>query len=292
MRIRFSATSLQDYVDCPRRFQLRYVLELPWPALDTTTPGDQEQRARLGHDLHRMIHQHLADLPVASPAAAPAESPLPGWWQAYLKFAAQWQNWRIVPEVALSAPIAGQRISVRYDALAWPRQEDAPGPSCVILEWKTFRHLPTRAWLRGRLQSRVYPWALARAGCASPTLECPVASGALEMRYWLAGPPARVERFVYSRTALESDAAYLEGLVTQIKQRTDADSVSGSEGNTWELTERRQLCELCVYRSLCGRCASGRVPVDQYEEDAHLDGTPTEEMDADSAWSQVQEMVF
>ena len=30
----FSQGSLQDYVDCQRRFQLRYLMKLAWPAVD------------------------------------------------------------------------------------------------------------------------------------------------------------------------------------------------------------------------------------------------------------------
>ena len=30
----FSQGSLQDYVDCPRRFQLRYMMKLAWPAVE------------------------------------------------------------------------------------------------------------------------------------------------------------------------------------------------------------------------------------------------------------------
>jgi hypothetical protein len=31
----FTQSSLQDYLDCPRRFQLRYVLDQPWPAVES-----------------------------------------------------------------------------------------------------------------------------------------------------------------------------------------------------------------------------------------------------------------
>ena len=57
-RFQFSQNSLQDYVDCPRRFQLRYVLMQPWPGLITESPFDFEQHWRRGRDFHHLAHQH------------------------------------------------------------------------------------------------------------------------------------------------------------------------------------------------------------------------------------------
>ena len=31
----FSQNNLQDFVDCPRRFELLHVLHLPWPAIQS-----------------------------------------------------------------------------------------------------------------------------------------------------------------------------------------------------------------------------------------------------------------
>jgi len=36
----FAQSSLQDYLDCPRRFQLRYVLNQPWPTIDPVLRRD------------------------------------------------------------------------------------------------------------------------------------------------------------------------------------------------------------------------------------------------------------
>lgn len=286
MRIRFSATSLQDYLDCPRRFQLRYVLELPWPALETDSPDEMEQRAQLGRDLHRLIHQHLAGLSVAPPAGLPPDSPLPGWWQAYRAFAAQWPAWRVVPEVLASAPLAGQRVAVRYDALAWPVDPSAPGPSCVILEWKTYRRPPPRAWLRRRVQSRLYPVVLAATGWPSPTSGEPDRAARLELWYWWAGPPAHVERFDYRPAALEADRAFLASLITRIEQR----AITTPESERWELTEQEHRCATCVYRSLCGRDTA--VPLPDLPEADDEDDIPDTSDETDPGWSQVQESVF
>ena len=38
----FSQGSLQDYVDCSRRFQLRYLWMQPWPSLVVDEPQEAE----------------------------------------------------------------------------------------------------------------------------------------------------------------------------------------------------------------------------------------------------------
>jgi len=60
----FSQSSLQDYFDCPRRFQLRYIEHLAWPAVETEPVLENERRQQEGQLFHRMVQQHLVGLPV------------------------------------------------------------------------------------------------------------------------------------------------------------------------------------------------------------------------------------
>ena len=50
---RFSQASLTDYLDCPRRFQLRYLLEQAWPAVESEPLLERERLAELGRRFHR-----------------------------------------------------------------------------------------------------------------------------------------------------------------------------------------------------------------------------------------------
>ena len=59
----FSQSSLQDYSDCPRRFQLRYIEQLQWPAVETEPVLENERRQQEGQLFHRMVQQHLIGLP-------------------------------------------------------------------------------------------------------------------------------------------------------------------------------------------------------------------------------------
>ena len=53
----FSQGSLQDYADCPRRFQLGYILRLAWPAVEAEPVLESERRQLQGQAFHlSLIH--------------------------------------------------------------------------------------------------------------------------------------------------------------------------------------------------------------------------------------------
>ena len=66
----FSQNNLQDFVDCARRFELRHLLKLAWPAPQTEPVLQAEQDMLLGNQFHHLIHQHQIGLA--------AETLLPG----------------------------------------------------------------------------------------------------------------------------------------------------------------------------------------------------------------------
>ena len=55
----FNQGSLQDYVDCPRRFQLKYIEQLAWPALDAEPALESENNFQQGAAFHRLVQQYL-----------------------------------------------------------------------------------------------------------------------------------------------------------------------------------------------------------------------------------------
>jgi hypothetical protein len=69
---RFSPSSLQDYVDCPRRFLLRHVQQVAWPALVAEPALENERRMRLGAAFHRLVRQHFLGIPPALSGADPS----------------------------------------------------------------------------------------------------------------------------------------------------------------------------------------------------------------------------
>ena len=47
----FSANNLQDYLDCPRRFELKYILKQNWPAITSQPVLEMENRISNGQSV-------------------------------------------------------------------------------------------------------------------------------------------------------------------------------------------------------------------------------------------------
>jgi hypothetical protein len=305
----FSATSLQDYVDCARRFQLRYLLQVAWPAPKAEPIGDQERHGQLARDFHRLVHQHLLGLSAEVLSPSIHDSDLERWWQAYLAYVPSLGNARVIPEIGLSTPLSKYRVMAQYDAivLGHRRSEEQTTSKGVvsesrtslrIVDWKTYRQRPPRTWLAQRLQSRVYPAILVEAGASLIDQAC-VEPDDVEMCYWLTEYPNDPETFYYSLAAFRTDLEYLSTLIDEIHKRI-RDARHGSEPaaafeseDVWPLTSDLKQCRFCNYRSLCGR---GGVPgpFADYVDDAFHGNETSYETDLgfDLDWGQVQEIVY
>jgi CRISPR/Cas system-associated exonuclease Cas4 (RecB family) len=235
----FSQGSLQDYVDCPRRFQLRYLLMQPWPALITDAPGEFEMHLQRGADFHRLAHQHTLGLDAERLAATLHDETLARWWSTFLAHPpARLPETIRRAEVAVTAPLAGQRLVAKFDLLAVE-----PGQHLVIVDWKTSLKRPSRVTLARRLQTRVYRYLAVEAGAAFNGGQRPEPEQ-VEMVYWFAEFGGATERFPYDADQHAADHDYLAGLIAEITIRDE---------ETWPLTPDERQCRFCNYRSLCER---------------------------------------
>lgn len=273
----FSQGSLQDFVDCPRRFQLRYLERIAWPAVQAEPVLENERHGQQGALFHRLVQQHLVGVPVERlTAMAQGDEDLAGWWQAYLAVAPAELPGQRFPEVTLSAPLGvsgEQRLVAIYDLVVM-----APEGRAVIFDWKTSRQRPPRRWLAERLQTRVYPYLLWQAG-ADLNGRRPVAVERIEMVFWFAGFPDRPERFFYSADQATEDEGYLLGLAEQVAL------LAGGEG-IFPLTPLEAHCRFCVYRSLCER----GVEAGSLDEVHYRDFEPEIEIDLD--FEQIAEVEY
>jgi len=262
----FSQGSLQDFVDCRRRFQLRYPLHQSWPAVPSEPVLELERYMQQGARFHRMVQQHLLGLPAERLTPLAQDDNLSRWWENYVNFsqggglqALAGAEARYYPEITLTAPLGSYRLLAKLDLLAVNPQGRA-----LILDWKTSRKHPRRQWLAERLQTRVYPYLLVQAG-AFLNKGTPFQPEQVEMVYWFAGYPDQPVRFPYAASAFQADREYLAEIVATIDRLGEDD---------FPLTTDTRRCEYCVYRSLCER--GGKAgSLDELDIFGEEEGAPT-----------------
>jgi CRISPR/Cas system-associated exonuclease Cas4 (RecB family) len=235
----FSQTSLQDYVDCPRRFELRYLIQLEWPALQSEPVEEQELHMQQGHRFHQLVHQSILGIPVEQLTPFTQDGILSRWWQNFLEYMPI-QDLPSVhyPEFTITTFINGSRVLAKYDLIAVE-----VGKRFVIMDWKTSRSKPPRGYLQKRIQTLLYPWLLVLGGSFLNDSQ-KIDPACIEMVYWFSNFPGEQERFSYNQAAYEKVEKTISNLI---------DEILHNESGKFMLTDRPRDCIYCKYRSLCER---------------------------------------
>jgi CRISPR/Cas system-associated exonuclease Cas4 (RecB family) len=255
----FSQSNLSAYVECPRRFQLRYVSGQAWPAVQSEPVLKREQTIDLGHRFHHLIQQHVSGLSVnqLTRAALEEDVNLGRWWRSYLAHPISDLPPDRRPEVTLSMPMGTHRLLAKYDLLALDRNR------AVIVDWKTERRRPGRGDLLRRLQTRVYRFLLVEAGAT--LIGSPFAPEQVSMVYWFAEAPAQPEVLPYDAAQYAEDGQYLSDLIAEIEAEI-----------VFPLTTDESHCRFCAYRSLCDRGAGAGMQA-EVDLDAEFESDLREE---------------
>jgi hypothetical protein len=257
----FSQSSLQDYMDCARRFQLRYIEQLHWPAVETEPILENERRQQEGQLFHRLAQQAIIGLPAEKLERLASGEALSRWWQ---NFTPQLEKLRAhsaaMPEITLSAPVGAHRLLAKFDLITKETSEQVtsneetpstPQPEngstgqrsnvLTIFDWKTYHKRPRNDRMSARMQTRVYRYLLAVAGAHLNGGQTPTPEQ-IEMVYWYSEFPTEPAIFRYDRAQFERDKAHLEKLVSEIAVSTDM-----------PMTDEAEKCKFCPYRSYCDR---------------------------------------
>lgn len=261
----FSQSSLQDYADCPRRFDLRYLRQLEWPAVESEPVLENERRQQEGQLFHRLVQQHLIGIPKEHLTRLASTPDLRRWWENYLTSDLGVDGYAQYTELTLAAPLGAYRLLAKYDLLAI-----RPGEAARIYDWKTYARRPRNEWMAARLQTRVYRALLVRAG-AQLNGGAPIPPEQVEMIYWYADYPAEPARFAYTAAQYERDWAGLDKLAEEI-----------AAAQAFPPTEDEKRCAFCVYRSYCERGVRAG-------EGGEVESEPTE---PEINLEQIQEIAF
>lgn len=232
----FSQTSLQDFADCPRRFQLRYLLAQTYPAPIAEPLTLVDRSLERGDRFHRLMERYWRGIAVPE-QIDPLIADL---WQAFLANPPQDipQTFRR-PEFSVSVKPAwahGARLIAKYDLLAYDPEGEA-----LIIDWKTSGR-PPRAVLERRIQTVLYPLLLVEA---SPRLfGAPLAPERVRLLYWFGEEGGVVESFAYNSGRYAADQERIGALLARL---------NALEVDEFPLTAELRHCRHCQYRALCER---------------------------------------
>ena len=140
-RFQFSQSSLHAYERCRRRFFLRYVRHLDWPAPLSADATGWEQEIQRGQRFHEWVQQHAIGLDVSNEVAACEDALLQDWWQNFNTSPPKGLPQGLVfSEVAVSVPLPPYRLVAKFDRVIIGTDGTA-----VIVDWKTGRSRPQQA---------------------------------------------------------------------------------------------------------------------------------------------------
>lgn len=232
----FSQSSLQDFADCPRRFQLRYLLAQAYPAPVAEPLAVLDDLVERGERFHRLMERYWRGVQLTE-QTDPLIADL---WQAFLDNppANVPQTFRR-PEFSVNVKPAwanGARLTAKYDLLAYD-----PDGEALIIDWKTSCRL-RRDILERRLQTILYPLLLVEA--APRLFGTPLPPERVRLLYWFGEDGGATESFAYSSSRYIDGRSYISALLARLR---------ALEVDEFPLTADLHHCRYCQYRSLCER---------------------------------------
>jgi CRISPR/Cas system-associated exonuclease Cas4 (RecB family) len=251
----FSANSLQDYLDCPRRFELKYLLKQSWPAATSEPVLEFERHVQRGSQFHQLVHQYIHGIPQDILMATITDPDLADWFDNFLATYAKLEFTQVFPEQSVRIRLAGFQVVAIFDLLGITTDNQIH-----ILDWKTSKFVPRKDSLSNRIQTRLYPLAaLESAASFIGNQAIPAEQISLSYIYVQKKQGQNTVNFDYDQSRCTQNKAFLESLIAEIK-----DKAPGSFARTQD--ERK--CKYCVYRSLCERgIAAGNFE----EQEAEID---------------------
>jgi len=230
-----------------------------------------------GAKFHQMAHQYLLGIPGEKIVRQVADDEvIQRWWREFEKLP-KFEG-QIYPEISLSTPVGDFRIMAKYD-LVHIQNENSESFSVTIYDWKTSLKRPEHKSMINRLQSKVYPYLMVKAG-AQFNQDNAISPDQIDMIYWFTDYPDDPAHFPYSQEQFESDEAYLGELTAEIQEMGDEDA---------PLTDEEWRCRYCKFRSLCNRGVEAG-PLNEID----LEGEPDTDLgfDLDLDFEQVAEIEF
>lgn len=250
IELTLSRRQLTDFLACQRRFQLRYLNRLPWPAAPT---DDHLQQSLLqGQLFHQLLQRYFLGFPPDDDALG--DERLRGWWQAFQTNGPNLPSGRRLTELTLTVPIGRHLLTGRFDLLVLGQNQ------AHIFDWKTEARPRPETQLRADLQTRLYLALLAEGSKALVAPAPPVSPEQIAMTYWYANDPTKSVTIPYSQAQHDQNWAELQAAVSTIEHRLQDPTI-------WPLTDNLNECARCAYQVYCDRQVAVALLTEPDDED-------------------------
>ena len=250
----FSANSLQDYQDCQRRFELKYLLKQSWPATTSEPVLDFEHHIQLGSQFHQLVHQYINGIPKEILIDTITDTGLADWFGNFLTFFTGLEYTQVFSEQSVRISLEGFQVVAIFDLLGI-----TPTGEIHIIDWKTSEKIPGKDILNKKIQTMLYQLA-AIESAASFISGHEIPAEKVHMTYvYVHHAEQNTVDFDYSHTRYSQDKTFLENLIEEINVK---------ESGSFVCTDNEWRCKYCVYRSLCER---GKEAGNFQEQEAEVD---------------------
>ncbi len=237
-RFSFSAKKIQDFIDCERRYELRYILNQSWPAITSEPILEIESNIKRGNEFHYLVHQFISGVPEKILRETVRDSLISNWFGSFLSFYKTLKVKTIFSEFPLTAQIGTNKLTAVYDLIYLNENEEL----CII-DWKTSKYIPGKNILALKVQSILYPFILNETS-AEFLQGSHYPPEKISMRYWYPSSPAENIIFPYGQEAHETNHVFLKNIISEMQEKKDGEFI---------LTKDEKKCGFCPYRSLCNR---------------------------------------
>jgi len=238
--LHLSQSNLQDFSECPRRFELKVIDNISWPAAYLEPLSQLEQATERGNIFHQLCHQFFTGINQDSLNRSVSDPDLNIMWENFIPFANGLEYENRFSEIIFNTPFLGHQLIAKFDLLIYTNNGNF-----IIYDWKTSSKKLTRTLLSSRFQTFLYPFILARSGKSIFKTEQPSPKN-ISMHYWYPMSSDPEEIFPYSDKLYSKNTAQLTKIISEIDGYVKS-------GENFPLTNDQKLCGKCVYRSLCER---------------------------------------
>ena len=236
----FSASMLQDYVDCQRRFELKYIRKQSWPSIPVEPILELEDLIVRGRQFHLLAHQFFAGVPLEAIYKAINDTILREWFNRFVGFYDRKAWKQNLSEMKITSHLNQHRLIAVYDLVVQTNEG-----RIAIFDWKTSLHPPNQELLRLKIQSSIYPFILFENLQSLFPSTAKSGDPALSMTYWYPAFPDTLISFEYNQENHHENCESLQKLLDEIQDKI--------QNMQFHKTDKLKLCKYCQYRSLCDR---------------------------------------